>query len=216
MNSNILSPWDNEYKGNQINPIYEPLWNMLQIFLQNISIKTVIDYGCGDGIYSFLMGESGLNVIGIDISERAIEKAISHKENYQDEKCRFICNNSIPDNLTNESFDAVIMLNSYHCLTYNERSILLIQIKRILKKDGYIFASILSIDDESYPRKDWNEIEENTFEDGKGKMFHFFTFDELSNELNGFEILDNKMLQNVHPEIGRKSALFVITAKKVG
>jgi len=216
MNANIISPWENEYKGNQINPIYEPLWNMLQLFLQDISIKTVIDYGCGDGIYSFLMGERGLNVIGIDISERAIEKAISNLENYQVKKCRFICNNSIPDYLSNESFDAVIMLNSYHCLTYKERSNLLIQIKRILKKDGYFFASILSIDDESYPRKDWKEIEENTFDDGKGKMFHFFTFDELSTELNGLEILDNKMLQNVHPEIGRKSALFVITAKKVG
>jgi 2-polyprenyl-3-methyl-5-hydroxy-6-metoxy-1,4-benzoquinol methylase len=213
MNSNISNPWDNEYKGNQMSSLYEPLWNMLQIFLQTFSINTVLDYGCGDGAYSFRMGENGLNVVGIDVSKTAIEKAISYKQSHKDEKCKFICNNHIPDNLPDESFDAVVMLNSYHCLTHMERSNELKRINRVLKKNGYIFASVLTIDDESYPRKDWKEIEVNTFDDGKGKIFHFFSSDELSMEMNIFEIMNNRILQNIHPSIGRKSALFIVTAK---
>lgn len=214
MISNISNPWDDDYRGNQMEPIYEPLWRMLQLFLQNVSVKTVLDFGCGDGSYSFLMGKSGVNVIGIDISTKAIKKASLHKKSYKDERCRFICHNSIPENLPNDSFDAVVMLNSYHCLTYKERSSLIVQINRVLKKNGYLFASILALEDESYPRKDWKEIEVNTFDDGKGKTFCFFSAEELLAELKGFEILDNRMLQNIHPDSGRKSALFVITAKK--
>ncbi|MBU1014738.1 MAG: class I SAM-dependent methyltransferase [Bacteroidetes bacterium] len=213
MNSNISSPWDDEYNGSQIGPIYEPLWTMLQVFLHNLSIKTVLDFGCGDGKYSFLIGESGLNVIGIDNSVRAIEKATSYKQDHKDDRCRFLCNNHIPINLPNESIDAVIMLNSYHCLTNKERSNILNQVNRVLKKNGCLFVSVLAIDDESYPRNEWKEIDVNTFDNGKGKIFHFFSPNELSMELKGFEILDNRMLQNIHPETGRKSALYVITAR---
>lgn len=215
MEKNIISnPWDDDYKDNQIAPIYEPLWDMLQLFLQSVSVKTVLDYGCGDGNYSFLMGKKGIDVLGIDISAKAIEKAVSHKEHCKDERCGFICHNSIPDNLPSDSLDAVVMLNSYHCLAYKERSSLIAQTNRVLKKNGYFFASVLALEDESYPRNDWNEIEKNTFDDGQGRLFHFFSSDELAAELKGLEILDNRMLQNIHPEIGRKSALFVITAKK--
>ncbi|MCG8482730.1 MAG: class I SAM-dependent methyltransferase [Clostridia bacterium] len=217
MEKNMISnPWDDDYKDNEKLPIYEPLWDMLQLFLKSVSVKTVLDFGCGDGIYSFLMGKSGVNVLGIDISTKAIEKAKLHKERYGDERCSFICYNSIPDNLPSDSFDAVVMLNSYHCLINKERSRIVAQINRVLKKNGYLFTSVLALEDESYPRDDWKEIEKNTFDDGKGRIFHFFSSDELSAEFKGLEILDNTMLQNVHPEIGRKSALYVITAKKTG
>ncbi len=66
------------------------------------------------------------------------------------------------------------MLNSFHCLTYDERSNILIQVKRVLKRNGYLFASALALEDESYPRHEWKEIEENTFDDGTGRKFHFF------------------------------------------
>lgn len=211
----ISNPWDEDYCSNQIKDIYEPLWEMLQFFLQNSSVKSVLDFGCGDGNYSFLMGKNGVNVTGIDISTKAIEKANFHKKSNQDERCNFICHNSIPDSVPSESFDAVVMLNSYHCLAHVERLSIIEQVNRVLKKNGIIFASLLALEDESYPRESWSEIEKNTFDDGKGKIFHFFSSDEFSAELKGLKIVDNKMLQNIHPELGRKSALFIITAKKV-
>jgi SAM-dependent methyltransferase len=207
--------WDDKYKGDQLEPIYEPLWQRLQLFLEKVPVKTILDFGCGDGNYSFLLGNNGFDVFGIDISTNAIKKATLHKESCKDEKCDFVCHNLIPDDLPNDSFDAVVMLNSYHCLNDKERSTIIVQINRVLKKGGYFFASVLALEDESYPRNNWEEIEDSTFDDGEGKIFHFFSSEGLSSELKGLEILDNSMLQAIHPDMGRKSALFVITAKRM-
>ncbi|MFA6199526.1 MAG: class I SAM-dependent methyltransferase [Bacteroidales bacterium] len=174
-----MNSWDSDYKGNQPTPIYEPLWDMLQVFIQKLSIKTVLDFGCGDGAYSFLMGEKGLYVTGVDISLTAIKMAVANKNDCKDEKCWFIRHYSIPENLPNDSFDAVVMLNSYHCLTSIERQGILSQAKRVLKPEGFLFISALALEDESYPRQDWIEIESNTFEDAIGRKFHFFSFEEL-------------------------------------
>lgn len=213
MTSTVSNPWDNDYKGGQPSPVYEPLWHMLQKFLQSAPVESVLDFGCGDGNYSFLMKEQGLHVTGIDISARAIEKAAAHQTCPCGEKIGFIRHDAIPADFPDKSFDAVVMLNSLHCLTGKERSAVVIQAKRVLKRDGYLFASVLALADESYPRQEWKEIETNTFDDGTGKIFHFFSSAELADELQGLSIVKKETLQNIHPEIGRKSALFVVTAQ---
>lgn len=204
MNVNTSNPWDNDYANNQLKPIYEPLYEMLQSFLQSFSIHSVLDFGCGDGNYSFLIGCNGIEVTGIDISKNAIEMATRYKDSCNNETCKFICCNSIPDLLHENSFDAVIMLNSYHCLNHRERANIRGQINRVLKKGGYLFASVLSLVDESYPRECWLEIEQNTFADGKGKVFHFFSSEELLAELEGFKILNNSVLKIYIPILGKR------------
>jgi SAM-dependent methyltransferase len=128
-------------------------------------------------------------------------------------KVDFVRHSSIPESIPDDSFDVVVMLNSLHCLMDKERSNILMEVKRVLKSDGYLFASVLSLEDESYPREKWEEVEAHTFDDGTGKTFHFFSFDELSGELKGLRILESRVLQNIHPEVERKSVLFVLTAK---
>jgi 2-polyprenyl-3-methyl-5-hydroxy-6-metoxy-1,4-benzoquinol methylase len=213
MTSNIFNPWDRDYEGPQPCPVYEPLWDVLRSFIRSVPVKTALDFGCGDGTYSYLMKEEGLQVTGIDISARAIEKANSRNNACDGSMIKFIRNGSIPDDIPKASLDVVVMLNSLHCLTQRERSDILARAKWVLKQDGHFFASVLSLEDESYPRQEWREIEENTFIDGAGKIFHFFSFDELADELKGFCILESGALSNIHPDIGRKSALFVVTAK---
>ena len=90
------------------------------------------------------------------------------------------------------------------------------EIHRVLKPNGYFFASVLSIEDESYPRQEWREIAPCTFVDGDGKLFHFFAESELANELSWLETREIGKLQNIHPGCGRKSALFVIAARYPG
>ena len=201
--------WDNQYDGAEFSPVYEPLWQMLRSFLANVPAISILEFGCGDGTYACLMGETGHMVTGIDISERAIDKATSRRCN----NCTFINHDSIPNQLPSESYDAVVMLNSLHCLTHDDRTILISQAKRVLKRNGYFFASVLSLEDESYPRQEWKEIERSTFDDGTGKLFHFFSPAELTEEFSGLKIIETRILQNIHPACGRKSALFVVTAR---
>ncbi len=214
MAAKSVNPWDKDYGGSKSTPIYESLWSMLQQVLHRTPVKTILDFGCGDGAYSVLMSKEGLTVAGIDISAKAIEKARSNNNGNSDGNCSFIRHDSIPESIPDGSFDAVVMLNSLHCLTRKERSAVLGQAKRVLKQDGWLFISALSLEAESYPRQEWKEIEANTYNDGTGKIFHFFSYNELRSELRGLEIVESTTLQNIHPEVGRKSALFIVTAKK--
>ena len=111
MVSSILNPWDKVYNDTQLSPIYDPLWDMLRKFLQSVPLKTALDFGCGDGNYSFLMKDEGLHVTGIDISTRAIEKANSCNNSHEGGKIEFIRHCSIPDDFPDGSFDVAVMLN---------------------------------------------------------------------------------------------------------
>jgi 2-polyprenyl-3-methyl-5-hydroxy-6-metoxy-1,4-benzoquinol methylase len=204
------NPWENEYLKDQQSPIYEPLWKKLQFFLKRVHGKSVLDYGCGDGNYSILMQNLGFNVVGIDVSSNAIEIA---QNSINSEKISFCTANSIPESLPNNSFDIVVMLNVLHCLSNGDRPKLLEKVRGVLKDRGYLFASVLSTEDESYPRNEWREVEPGTFDDGSGKLFHFFTLDEVTNELKGLNIIQTEILENIHPDVGRKSSLYIIVGQ---
>ena len=210
--SRVGHSWDGDYETREYSPVYVPLWRMLEAFLGNAPSETVLDFGCGDGTYACLMGEKGRQVTGIDISEKAIQKAGTRKC----EKCIFIRCDCIPNDLPGDSFDVVVALNSLHCLTHDQRAGLYEQIRRVLKPNGYFFAGVLSVEDESYPRREWREIAPGTFVDGDGKLFHFFTESELADELSWLETREIGKLQNIHPGCGRKSALFVVAAQYPG
>ncbi|SCX90626.1 class I SAM-dependent methyltransferase [Desulfoluna spongiiphila] len=216
METTAHSPWDTDYKGTEPAPVYEPLWHMLQQCLRGFPVASVLDFGCGDGNYAYLMAEEGLRVTGVDSSLRAIEKAVAHGSGKARRPCEFIRQDSIPEDLPDNSFDVVVMLNVLHCLTLKERVDLLVKAKKVLKQGGVLFASVLDEEDESYPRHEWKEIEPNTFDDGTGRLFHFYSRDELAEAFKGFSITECNMLRNIHPEVGRQSALFVLTATNNG
>ena len=207
---NTSSPWENEYKQSQQAPIYEQLWEKLQNFLKTVHGKSVLDYGCGDGNYSILMHNMGFNVIGMDISVNAIEIA---KNSCSAGNLTFYSADSVPENFLKNSFDIVVMLNVLHCLSNKKRAKVFEQARRVLKNNGLFFASVLSTDDESYPRNEWTEVEPNTFDDGSGKLFHFFTPEEITKELEGLNILQMDILENVHPDVGKKSSLHIIVGQ---
>ncbi len=207
---NTSTPWENEYKQPRQAPIYKQLWKILQDFLKNSHGKSILDYGCGDGNYSILMHNMGFKVTGIDVSSNAIDIA---EKSCNAESLTFYVADSVPERFPKNSFDTVIMLNVLHCLSNLKRAELLEQVRRVLKNRGCFFASVLSINDESYPRNEWTEVEPSTFDDGSGKLFHFFTLEEITNEFEFLDRLQMDILENVHPEIGKKSSLHIIAGQ---
>lgn len=206
------NPWDRDYKNTEFSPIYEPLWEMLQSFLDSVPANTVLDFGCGDGTYACRIAERGCSVTGIDVSEAAVTKAKSRRCL----QCSFLRHYSIPPDLHSNSFDVVVMLNSLHCLMNEQRQDVLGQVQRVLKPRGHFFASVLSLADESYPRQGWQEINPGIFVDDAGRLFHFFSAPELERELSWIDIQDSRTLENIHPACGKKSSLFVVTAQYSG
>ena len=57
------------------------------------------------------------------------------------------------------------------------------------------------------------EHRHGSFVDEAGRLFHFFSAQELETELSWLDMQEIKVLENIHPQRGRKSSLFVVMAQ---
>jgi len=209
--------WDAEFSGRTVGQIYPALAACLEKFLGELpSGSKIIDLGCGDGKYSFLMADKGFHVLGTDSSVTAISVASEHLRNYPRPGLRFR-KAKMQDRLEmEEGFDGAVLINSYHCLKNADRKHAIAGVNRLLVPGGNLFLTALSLEDESYPRSKWNEIEPNTFSDEAGCTFHFFSDRELRSELAAFDVAQVSVLSSLKQDVGRTSSLFILEARKRG
>ena len=90
-----------------------PTWEddeFLQLIAKHHAIdstSSVLDIGCGSGIYSFALAKRAKHVVGIDISSKMIEAANDRKEELGIENVQFIHDDFLAHAFT-ERFDVVI------------------------------------------------------------------------------------------------------------
>jgi SAM-dependent methyltransferase len=209
-----VNAWDNVYQSGQVGPIYEPLWQLTSEAANHFHEGLVIDFGCGDGRYSQLLRKKGFDVIGIDLSDKAISIAEKNVEVKDTNRIRYMIDDDIPFSIKDNSISAVVMLNSYHCMDYDKRLQIISSIDRVLVDNGILFMSVLTVDDESFSRNFWTEQNQGYYDDGTGKKYQFFCEDQIRQELNLFSIYSISKLENIVPGIDRKSSLFIISAYK--
>jgi len=208
----IAKAWDREYEAGSTCPIYEPLWAIVKDYLRICPSGRLLDFGCGGGVYAFLLSEMGYSVLATDISAEAIHLARQKQKRSEVKGPKFYLCDGIYPTITSQSLDVVVMLNSYHCLSTKDRERILRDAREKLKSGGLLVLSVLSLKDESYPREEWLEFEPGSFVDSSKKIFHFFSEDEIRTELKGFSVSQFQELQNLHPDTGKESALIVIAA----
>ncbi len=97
--------------------------------------ESVLDLGCGPGLYAALLARYQLKVTGVDFSENSIVYAIqhAHQENLD---ITYRCQNYL--NLQDDSiYNAVLLIYGDYCpLTPNQRVSLLSNVRRALKAGG--------------------------------------------------------------------------------
>lgn len=132
--------------------------------------EIILDIGCGDGLQTILIGKRCKKIIGIDISEKSIEKAkylsLHTKERINSE---FHCVKIENAEFENEYFDKVFSICVIeHIPNYVD---ILKEAYRILKKDGQMIFSVDSLD----------TIEDELLEKHRKKYFveKYFKKDEL-------------------------------------
>jgi len=101
--------------------------------------KKILDYGCGDGIFSVSAAKNGIEVVGIDISEAAIKnsKDLAKKEGVVNKTSFFVMDvekTSFPNNY----FDGIICSAVLHHLDIEKAFREMI---RILKLDGSVICN---------------------------------------------------------------------------
>ena len=172
--------WDKKYESN------ERIWGeqpselaiaavrYLQKCKLNTRLLSILDIGCGygrDEIY--FLDNLRCSILGIDLSEKAIDLASNailntQKKNVKFQRCDFT-------ELKEDKYDIVFVSNLYHLLKKDERKELRKTISRTLKPNGLLFLSTFSVNDPKHCGKDIPSP--NSFKDGAYR--HLFTKEEL-------------------------------------
>ena len=121
------TPWD----------IGKPDFNLIQtVTTMAIEPCTALDIGCGTGDNSIWLSQKNFQVIGIDISEIAIQKAIE-KASKANIKCTFIVMDFLPNKIEGAPFGFAFDRGCFHSLNSDEeRESFSENVAAHLEKDG--------------------------------------------------------------------------------
>jgi len=106
---------------NQISDLNDKIWNHNNCYFDYILkyVKTdcqlCLDIGCGKGELSNLLSKRSENVIGVDLADKMIDKAITR---YGYKNIEFINRNVLEMNFKENSIDIIITTSTAHHLPY--------------------------------------------------------------------------------------------------
>lgn len=104
---------------------------------------SILDLGCGPGLYAEIFAEKGHSITGVDISKNSINYA---KKSAKDKKLdtNYINANYLEINLESDKYDLVVLIyTDLGVLIPSERENLLKIIYRVLKKGGTFIFDVL-------------------------------------------------------------------------
>jgi 2-polyprenyl-3-methyl-5-hydroxy-6-metoxy-1,4-benzoquinol methylase len=112
-------------------------------YLKKKKINRILDFGCGQGAATNFFNQKKIKTLGVDISKVDINKA---KKKYKKYKNNFIHVNSIEDlsRKIDKKYDVIIAGQSLYYLNNNDLNRVLNILYNSLKKNGVIFASMIS------------------------------------------------------------------------
>ena len=114
----------------------EPQQELVEL-VESGKIKSckAIDIGCGEGYYSIYLASKGFNVMGIDLSKKAIQYA---KENAAKHKVKINFKVMDIDNLKKikEKFDFILEWGVMHHIMPPQRQEYIEKVSNLLNKDG--------------------------------------------------------------------------------
>lgn len=158
--------------------------------------RDVLDLGCGDGRHMVHLRREGFSAAGMDYSLWGMQRT---KEWLDQEglSAELVCAEAAALPWPAEQFDAVLTFQVIHHQRMEAIRRSFSEVLRVLRPGGYFYAVV-----PHYPPGGWKEgwyeeSEEHTFtpNDGfeQGIPHHFFTEEELTSELSGFEVLEVKV-----------------------
>ena len=123
-------------------PAADPNLEQITREFKKNKVKKILDLGCGAGRNSIYLAKRGFALNGIDISKEGIELT---KEKFRKKglKGRFkiaSCYKRLP--YQDDYFDAVISIQVIHHATEKKIKRCINEIKRVLKKGGFLFLTV--------------------------------------------------------------------------
>jgi SAM-dependent methyltransferase len=138
--------WDNLYKNQNVESM--PWYNKNldsdleeELEKRKITKGRILDLGTGPATQAIQLYKRGLQVIGSDVSEAAINRA---REVYDYDKISFIVDDILNSTIKDKSFDYVFDRGCFHVLPIEKRPVYIREINRILDDNGILFLKCFS------------------------------------------------------------------------
>lgn len=192
MNQQLYSIWNkvpvNYYQTGVKNNFFQWLWHtrkisLAQKIIKDLSFKNCLDIGTASG---FMISEiakkyPGKNFSGIDVYDKAIKFA---KKTYPNIKFKVASAEKLP--FGNETFDLILCYETIEHVVSPKASLL--EIKRVLKKDG---TFILAMDSGNWLFRlvwwIWEKTKGRVWQDAHLHPFHHKNLEKLITD-NGFKV----------------------------
>ncbi|WP_092335792.1 class I SAM-dependent methyltransferase [Desulfosporosinus hippei] len=132
------TPWD----------LGRPDFNLIQtVTTMDINPCKTLEIGCGTGNNSIWLSKNNFDVIGVDTSEIAIQKAVE-KASIDNVKCTFIVNDILSNKIDGAPFDFAFDRGCFHSFNSDEeRMIFAEKVASLLEDDG-LWLSLVGNADE--------------------------------------------------------------------
>lgn len=206
--------WNNYYaqKDTMIESTSDPslfACEVMQKYME--SEKNLIELGCGNGRDSLYFAKNGLNVIGIDASQVAIEEL---RKNVSLENCVFICDDFVSAECIYQiQYDYCYSRFTLHAINEQQETQVLKKAYEMLKEGGYFFIEARSVHDGKYGLG--QEVEKNAYI-YDGHYRRFIDLSELVKKLEdiGFTILEQKESNQFAPHPNDHAVCVRVVSKK--
>ena len=144
---NDVAYWNSYYNENPPENNPSNFARSILVYLQHG--KYLVDLGCGNGRDTLFFSENGLNVLGVDRSQVAIDAL--KKITVTLENVDFLCADFIDNPLIyNRTYDYFYSRFTIHSINESEQHILLSNVYNNLKYGGLFFIEVRGIHDDIY------------------------------------------------------------------
>jgi len=200
--------WNNIYENVKQKKLRYDLWlDKYKCILDKSKEQSIIDLGCGSGGDSLYLMERGYKVIACDYSEEALN--IVNKYLLEVETMQFDVSKTLP--FEDESIEIIIADLSLHYFNNDTTKIIVKEIKRVLKGNGYLIARVNSVNDINYGAGSGEEIEKNFYLTQFGYK-RFFNNEDIEYYFREFEI-ENCKEEHIMKYGNEKKALEFVVRK---
>ena len=207
---NDAAYWNAYYKKNP--PKNDPSDFAKSILAYVQQGKHLVDLGCGNGRDSLFFLENGVNVLGVDRSQIAIDALRNMTATLKN--VEFLCDDFIANPLIyNRTYDYFYSRFTIHSITENEQLILLSNVYNYLVHGGLFFIEVRGIHDDIYGKGEL--VDRNTYI-YNNHFRRFIVNDELKESLVnlGFEILYNEESRGFAKNMDEDPIIIRIIARK--
>ena len=142
--------WDNLYKSQNVETM--PWYNKNldsdleeELEKRKITKGRILDLGTGPATQAVQLSKKGLQVIGSDVSESAINRAREVCIHDKDKEISFIVDDILNSKIIDKSFNYVFDRGCFHVLPIEKRPVYIREINRILDDNEILFLKCFSI-----------------------------------------------------------------------